>query len=564
MSALREVLAQFSIQVDTRALQQGAQGVDRLNQELRETDQRAQKASGRFDEFKKQALAAGVAGGVLLAKGLYDTTKEMLELGGALDDTSARLGINVEELQRWQFAAQLSGVSTDEMNGALTKFQKNLADAADGSQTAVDAMKNLGVEVKDSSGNIRPTTEVLRDVARGVAGIQDPAKRTQALMEAFGKSGGNLGPLFANGAEGVDQLLTELEKTGGLLSEDTVKALAESGDQVDKFDMATRGLKAKLVTELLPTVTRMIDKFQSFVTTISTDENAMENFKNVLRAVAVVGAVAGVILLAPYAGIALAVAVAILVLEDLQVAMKGGDSIATRLLDKLFGKGAGKSIFKSLREDWEAFKAQVEQLGFIGAVGEQFQNLGANIVRFFVEDIPEALNVASEAVRNGTAGWGEIIVTALSEAVQGAVKQVIGPVTLAAAAIGAAIIQGIVNGLSGNTEKLNKGMAGVAESLKQGVAKPMEVKSPSRWMQRFAGHVMSPLVTEAPAWAAKAGAASESVALAMQGGMSKSLSQTNAITINAQGRPVSDVRRMARDTIDDLGTSALDYLEATA
>lgn len=560
MSALREVLAQFSIQVDTRALQQGAQGVDRLNQELRETDQRAQKASGRFDEFKKQALAAGVAGGVLLAKGLYDTTKEMLELGGALDDTSARLGINVEELQRWQFAAQLSGVSTDEMNGALTKFQKNLADAADGSQTAVDAMKNLGVEVKDSSGNIRPTTEVLRDVARGVAGIQDPAKRTQALMEAFGKTGGNLGPLFANGAEGVDQLLTELERTGGLLSEDTVKALAEAGDHVDKFDMATRGLKAKLVTELLPTVTRMIDKFQSFVTTISTDENAMENFKNVLRAVAVVGAVAGVILIAPYAGIALAVAVAILVLEDLQVAMKGGDSIATRLLDKLFGKGAGKSIFKSLREDWEAFKAQVEQLGFIGAVGEQFQNLGANIVRFFVEDIPEALKVAIDAISSGTAGWGEIIVTSIVSPF-GALIATMGET---GGKIAKALIDGIAAGIKDNLPALGGAVGLVAQAVQEGVAKPMEVKSPSRWMQRFAGHVMSPLVTEAPAWAAKAGAASESVALAMQGGMSKSLSQTNAITINAQGRPVSDVRRMARDTIDDLGTSALDYLEATA
>lgn len=560
MSALREVLAQFSIQVDTRALQQGAQGVDRLNQELRETDQQAQRSSGRFAEFKKQALAAGVAGGVLLAKGLYDTTKEMLDLGGALDDTSARLGINVEELQRWQFAAQLSGVSTDEMNGALTKFQKNLADAADGSQTAVDAMKNLGVEVKDSSGNIRPTTEVLRDVARGVAGIQDPAKRTQALMEAFGKTGGNLGPLFANGAEGVDQLLTELEKTGGLLSEDTVKALAESGDQVDKFDMATRGLKAKLVTELLPTVTRMIDKFQSFVTTISTDENAMENFQNVLRAVAVVGAVAGVILLAPYAGIALAVAVAILVLEDLQVAMKGGDSIATRLLDKLFGKGAGKSIFKSLKEDWEEFKAQVEQLGFIGAVGEQFQNLGANIVKFFVEDIPEALQVAIDAISSGTAGWGETIVVSIVSPFTG----LIAGMGETGGKIAKALIDGIAAGIKDNLPALGGAVGLVAQAVQEGVAKPMEVKSPSRWMQRFAGHVMSPLVTEAPAWAAKAGAASESVARAVQGGMSKSLSQTNAITINAQGRPVSDVRRMARDTIDDLGTSALDYLEATA
>lgn len=558
--ALREVLARFSIQVDTRALQQGAQGVENLNRQLETSDSLANRVSSRFSDFKKQLQVAAVAGGALLAKGLHDTTKEMLDLGGALDDTSARLGINVEELQRWQFAAQLSGVSTDEMNGALTKFQKNLADAADGSQGAVDAMKHLGVEVKDSSGNIRPTTDVLRDVARGVAGIQDPAKRTQALMEAFGKTGGNLGPLFANGAEGVDQLLTELEKTGGLLTEDTVKGLAEAGDHMDKFDMATRGLKAKLVTELLPTITRMVDRFQAFVTTISTDENAMEKFKSVLQAVAAAGLIAGVILLAPYAALAVGVVLAILVLDDLKTAMQGGDSVATRLLDKLFGKGAGKSIFKGLKEDWETFRRDVENLGFIGAVGEAFQNLGANIVKFFVEDIPEALKVAVDAVTNGTAGWGEIIVTAITVPFGG----LITTMGETGGKIAKALIDGIAGGIKDNLPALGGAVGLIAEAVQTGVSTPLEVQSPSRWMKRFAGHVMSPLVTEAPAWAEKARGASEGVATAMQGGFARSLSQANNITINAQGRPISDVRRMSRDTLDDLGSSALDYLEATA
>jgi len=562
--ALREVLAKFSIEVDTRALEQGAQGVHDLNRGLEQTDQRTRKASDRFGEFKKQVGMAAVAGGALLTKGLYDATKEMLELGGALDDTSARLGVNVEELQRWQFAANLSGISTDEMNGALQKFQKNLADAADGSKPAVDAMKKLGVEVKDSSGNIRPTTDILRDVARGVADIEDPAKRTQALMEAFGKSGANLGPLFADGAEGVDQLLKELEKTGGLISEDTVKALAASGDELDKFDASARGLKAKLVVELLPTITRMIEGFRSFVTTLSTDENAMERFKSVLQTVAVAGAIAGLVLLAPYAGLALAITVAILVLDDLKTAMKGGDSVATRLLDKLFGKGAGKSIFKSLNEDWANFRADVENLGFVGAVGEAFQNLGADLVKFFVEDVPAAIDQAQTAVMEGTGSIGEKIVTGIVAGLKGALLGSLDLISPETAKFGKAIIDGIVKGITDNLPAIGGAIGTVTNLVKENLNTDMEVQSPSKWTKRFAGHVFSPLVTEAPNWAAKAGAASQGVAMSMQGGLGRSLSQSNAITINAQGRPASEVRRMARDTIDDLGTSALDYLEATA
>lgn len=563
--ALREILAKFSIEVDTKPLQQGAAAVGQMEKQLEKTDETAKKTSKsvaksgeNFEKFAK-AVALAVATGAV-----KDTFLEIVDLGGALDDASQRLGIGVEDLQRWQFAAQLSGVSAEELNGSLIKFQKNLSEAADGSATAVDAMKKLGVDVKDSAGNIRPTTEVLREVAKGIAGIENPAKRNAALMDAFGKSGANLGPLFSKGAEGIDELLQELDKAGGGLTKDTVTALADMGDELDRFEMSTKSLKAQMVMAFLPTISKAVETFRGFASSIAQDPEAVEHLKNALVVLGAVGFAAGVQMILPYAGLALAIAAAILVYDDLMTAFQGGDSLTTRLLDKLFGKGAGKSIFKDLKKDWDEFKASVQEFGFLGALWEGFQNLGANITKFFVEDIPAAIDQAQTSVMEGTGGIGEKIVSGMVAGMKGALLGALDVISPETAKFGKAIIDGVVQGITDNLPALGGAVGVVVSTVKDKLNTGMEVHSPSKWTERFAGHVFSPLVTEAPGWAAKASAAGASVATATQFGLARGLTQSNTINIQANGRPIGDVRKMTKDAIDDLGTSALDYLEATA
>mgnify|MGYP000713553557 CR=1 FL=1 len=124
---------------------------------------------------KKIAAFAGIAGAGLALRSLNNLSEKAIDFGDNLAKTADKLGIDIEVLQEFRFAAERAGIAQTTLDTAVQRFIRRTAEAAQGTGEAKAALKELGIELKDSDGNLRPVEQLLSDVADGFQKLKSPA-----------------------------------------------------------------------------------------------------------------------------------------------------------------------------------------------------------------------------------------------------------------------------------------------------------------------------------------------------------------------------------------------------
>jgi hypothetical protein len=220
----------------------------------------------------KRAAAVGSAVGVTIANSLQGAfasmnkaVKDALTHADEMGKAAQKIGIAVEELSRLRHAAELSGVSFESLQTAMGRFSRNLMEAAsNASSGAGRAFAALGVAATTAAGQIRPTTDVIADIAARFAGMQDGAGKTAIAMALFGKSGADLIPMLNQGRDGIRALMQEAEALGIVISTRTAQASERFNDNLDRIHKISTGLALKMTAELLPALELLAEKFLGF------------------------------------------------------------------------------------------------------------------------------------------------------------------------------------------------------------------------------------------------------------------------------------------------------------
>jgi hypothetical protein len=178
------------------------------------------------------AVAAFGAGASAVASGLLDLEDRVEKLGNTAD----KLGVSFEFIQTLEEAGNRSGVSIESVSSAFGKLQKTLAGADEESRAATEALGRLGISFTDLE-NLSPE-EQIRLVGEQLQGIEDPAKRTAAAMQIFGKSGADLLPFFANLGPAAD----DIERLGGSLTNIDRSRIDDFGAGIDALGVASSRL----------------------------------------------------------------------------------------------------------------------------------------------------------------------------------------------------------------------------------------------------------------------------------------------------------------------------------
>jgi len=113
---------------------------------------------------------------------------------GRLSDMSARTGIAVRSLARLEQAFKDSGLGAEAVGRSVARMQDSLSAAARGEPQASRAFAGLRLNAV-SLLKLQPD-EQFAAVGKAIASIQDPALRTAAAMDVFGRSGSELLALF--------------------------------------------------------------------------------------------------------------------------------------------------------------------------------------------------------------------------------------------------------------------------------------------------------------------------------------------------------------------------------
>ena len=125
------------------------------------------------------------ARGVATVGGLAALVDRSISAANAIGKTADKIGVGVEALQELRFAAKASGVEQQTLDMALQRFTRRAAEAAQGTGEAKDALAQMGIALRDQSGNLRSSEDLLGDVADAFARIEDPAERVRLAFKLF-------------------------------------------------------------------------------------------------------------------------------------------------------------------------------------------------------------------------------------------------------------------------------------------------------------------------------------------------------------------------------------------
>ena len=243
---------------------------DALNGAGQETEDAGNKAEAsgekwsKFGDAAKVACAAAAAGVAAVTAAVTASVKALADFSTAgahyADDIltmSAVTGVSAERLQELSYAAELVDVPVETIAGALTKVEKSMLSASNGTKSTAEAYAALGVSVTNADGSLRSSEAVLFEAVDALGKIENETERDTLAMTLFGKSAKELNPLIKAGSGALEEYAQQAHDVGYVLSDDTLDAFGEFDDTLVKLENGTKAAKNALGTVLLPVLTKI-------------------------------------------------------------------------------------------------------------------------------------------------------------------------------------------------------------------------------------------------------------------------------------------------------------------
>ena len=251
------------------------------------------KAGSRFSGALGGTLKTGIAataafGTAIIGAGtaLTNATKGVSEYGDSIDKMSQKVGMSAESYQSWDYVLKISGTEMSSMTTGLKTLTNKFDDAKNGSQTAQDMFKKLGLSMSDIKNMSRE--DLFGAVVTGFQGMADSTERAALANDLFGKSGQELAPLFNTTVEETQKLKDEVANMGGIMSDKAVKDSAAFQDALTRMQMTFEGVKNSALATLLPAFTDIAIGFTDLIAGVDGAEEKLtagvENLINGLTA----------------------------------------------------------------------------------------------------------------------------------------------------------------------------------------------------------------------------------------------------------------------------------------
>jgi hypothetical protein len=207
----------------------------KLHSGLDKAGSEAKSKVGSIASSLKGGFVAGL--GIAAAQGVVDIVQSIAgkfgELSGKIDGASkaARsLGTDTATFMGWQHAADLSGVSVEQLETALGKFRQSV------------------------SG---PMDEALYAFADKLQGVSDPGERAKMAVEAFGKAGVKMLPMLEGGSAGIKDMVEEAKRLGIALDDVQGQKIEAANDAITRVKASIAGVINRVLVAMAPVVEKL-------------------------------------------------------------------------------------------------------------------------------------------------------------------------------------------------------------------------------------------------------------------------------------------------------------------
>jgi len=264
-----------------------------------------------------------------------------------LIDLNAQTGVSVEKIQELSFIAEQSSSSTEALFSSLSGLGEKIGEAA---QKGSEDFSRLGISVRSANGQVKSTDTVLTEVGNRFKQLGLSMNEQQGFAAALGIDPSLLSMMNRTGAE-MEKLRLKSQLLG-ILTADQVKSAQDYNDALGALGFAMDKVKQFIAVGLAPELTDMTDKFTDLLiankdwiikgikATVEILNDLVDALIRVAPFIAAVGAAflvakihtlgfAGAMALVslPIILATAGILIALLALDDLIVAFRGGKSV---------------------------------------------------------------------------------------------------------------------------------------------------------------------------------------------------------------------------------------------
>lgn len=236
-----------------------------------------EQVNGLTGSYQVAGLAMAAAATAAVAGTIHLTTSTA-ELGDKIAKTSRRMGISTNAYQTFDHAMNVAGTSMSEQGEAISKISKKIRDASEGVGTGAAAFQRLGISVRDSTGKVKSSEQVMLEVADAFSELPDGVGKAAISMDLFEESGTKLIEFLNMGSTHINELGVEAVSLGGVLSNEATTSAELFTDSLGRFNKVTKASSTVVGTLLVAAFTPMLDHFTKLQKSSLTGTDTLKGF----------------------------------------------------------------------------------------------------------------------------------------------------------------------------------------------------------------------------------------------------------------------------------------------
>lgn len=206
-----------------------------------------------FASMVKAGAALAIGFGAIKAaaaalRNTFATFKGAVDMGSQISDVATRTGIAADQVVILQRAFENGGLSAESMGKSVNRMQRSLVEAGQGMTTPIRALESLGISldhIKDKS-----PSDQFDMIGKAIAAIQDPAQRSAAAMQIFGRSGAEMMTIFRDG-DAIDVARAQLGSLPSIMMK-VNETFDKTSDNLKAIGNKFKELAAGILSEVAP------------------------------------------------------------------------------------------------------------------------------------------------------------------------------------------------------------------------------------------------------------------------------------------------------------------------
>lgn len=315
-----------------------------------------------------KAVTGPIAG---LGAGLVALQRSTGKYADQVLDLADVTGLSTDAIQEFRNVARVAGVSTDAMTQSISGLARRMPQIMEGSGRASDAMDSLGVSVRDASGRMRNTEDIMVDVIGALGDIDNAMERAALAQSVLGRRWEQLAPVIGLGADEINKARQQAHDMGMVMDGEALQGANDFRIALSELTSQLAATGRNLAVDLMPI---MMD------TVIPALQSVSERVSHLIRAFVDLGPEIHK-KIALFLGIVAAIGPVITILGGLALAI----AAITSPIGLVIASLAALSV--AITYVWDNWRAIIERISDTG----WWRNTIISMIQFFIENDPFGL-----------------------------------------------------------------------------------------------------------------------------------------------------------------------------